>query len=208
MVHCDYFQGRSWYHGHVYFLLSSENFLKLCFRLRNKLPVQHTILFLKASSFLLFANQLYTRTSVTRLAPRPSAFSAGTPLLRHSTLLHSRTRFSLSSFEGFFCWENAFWRTFWLAGPHRNLFRLLFFSFGFAFALLFKFEFVFGSSICTVIFDARSPASAKFLSTSRLFFYLVSDRTYPVYNNGIFLRKFDPNLSWVTRTKCKMWDLP
>ena len=25
-----------------------------------------------------------------------------------------------------------------------------------------------------------------------------------VYSNGIFLRKFGPNLSWVTRTKCKM----
>ena len=41
---------------------------------------------LKASSLRRLANQLYTRTSVTRLEPRPWAFDGDTPLCRHSAL--------------------------------------------------------------------------------------------------------------------------
>lgn len=48
--------------------------------------VSRAIFWRKASSLRRLANQLYTRTSVTRLDPRPASWEGDTPRCRHSAL--------------------------------------------------------------------------------------------------------------------------
>lgn len=48
--------------------------------------VSRASLWRKASSLRRLANQLYTRTSVTRLEPKPASWEGDTPLCRHSAL--------------------------------------------------------------------------------------------------------------------------
>jgi hypothetical protein len=76
-----------------------------------------TFLDLEASFFLLFENQLKTRSSVAR---------SSTPLFKPSARLHSEARRALSSFFGFVWLSNASCRTCRLAGPHLKRLRRTF----------------------------------------------------------------------------------
>lgn len=70
--------------------------------------VSRATLWRKASSLRRLANQLYTRTSVTRLEPSPASWEGNTPLWIHSALREGERTDTVHGFT-FQKWVSDFW---------------------------------------------------------------------------------------------------